>query len=103
MDRSRKANREGNEATLQHTSSLDASRVAELAEEKLVQLLTSIELLKQTPAGAAELRRRSKAFGECKRLDDEASTQFYDRLRHWLERGIPQTKRPLHPPRQNGP
>ncbi len=102
MDRSRKENRKGNEITLQHKSALDTSRVAELAEEKLAELLASIELLKQTPSGAAELQRRMKAFGECKRLDEEASTQFYDRLRHWLERVIPQTKSPLHPPRQNG-
>lgn len=102
MDRTRKSNREDDEVTLQHKSSLDAARVAELAEEKLAQLLASIESLKQTPSGAAELQRRSKAFGECRRLEEEASPQYYDRLRHWLERAIPQTKLPLHLPRQNG-
>jgi hypothetical protein len=47
------------------------------------------------------LRRRAKAFGECRRLDDETAALFYDRLRHWLERPIPPTKSPRHRPRQN--
>lgn len=103
MDRSRKANRDGNEVTLQHQSSLDAARVQEMVEEKLTQLQASIQALKQTPAGEDELQRRTKAFGECKRLDEEVTTKYYDRLRHWLDRPIPQTKLPLHPPRQNAP
>ena len=102
MDRSRKANREGNEVTLQHKSRKEALLIEELVEEKLAQLQASIEQLKQTPEGIAELQRRVKAFGECMRIEGETSCQFYDKLRRWLDREIPQTKSPLHPPRQVG-
>ena len=100
MDRSRKANREGNEVTLQHKSRAEALRIEELVEEKLAHLQASIEQLQQTPAGTAELKRRVKAFGECRRIEGETSAQYYDKLRRWLDRDIPQTKAPLHPPRQ---
>lgn len=103
MDRSRKANREGNEVTLQHQSARDAARVQELSEEKVVQLQAAIEVSKQTPKGLADLQRRTKAFGECVRSAEESASQFYDRLRHWVDRTMPQTKLPLHPPRQNAP
>lgn len=102
MDRSRKANREGNEVTLQHKSQPEALRIEELVEEKLTQLQASIELLKQTPEGAAMLQRRVKLFGDCERIEGETSSQFYEKLRRWLDRDIPQTKSPLHPPRQTG-
>jgi hypothetical protein len=102
MDRSRKANREGNEVTLQHKSRQEARGVEELCEDNLKQLLTFVQSLEQTPHGAAELQRRTKLFGECKRNEDEPSGLFYGRLRHWLDRPIPQTKMPLHPPRQTG-
>jgi len=100
MDRTRKATREGNEITLQHMSPKEAFLIEELVEDNLTQLLVSVEHLKETPEGAAELQRRVKAFGECQRTEDETSRQFYDKLRRWLEREIPQTKSPLHPPRQ---
>lgn len=100
MDRSRKATREGNEVTLQHVSPKEALLIQELVEDKLAQLQASIEQLKQTPAGTAELQRRIKAFGDCQRTKDETSGQFYDKLRRWLERDVPLTKSPLHPPRQ---
>jgi hypothetical protein len=100
MDRSRKANREVNEATLQHKSQREAALVEEMVEEKLAQLQASLEQLKQTPEGAADLQRRTKAFGECQQIEGETSGQFYAKLRHWLDRDIPQTKAPLHPPRQ---
>jgi uncharacterized protein (UPF0261 family) len=100
MDRSRKATREGNEVTLQHMSPKEALLVEELVAEELAQLQASIEKLKLTPKGTAELERRVKAFGECQRTEDETSGQFYDKLRRWLERDIPVTKSPLHPPRQ---
>lgn len=102
MDRSRKANREGNEVTLQHMSRPEALLIEGAAEEKLSQLQASIEQLKQTPAGAAMFQQRVKTFGECKRIEGETSGQFYDKLRRWLDRDIPQTKSPLHPPRQTG-
>ena len=101
MDRSRKANREGNEVTLQHKSRKEALLIEQLVEEKLAQLLASIEQLKQTPEGTAELERRVKVFGECQRIEDETPGQFYDKLRRWLERNTA-TKSPLHPPRQVG-
>jgi hypothetical protein len=100
MDRSRKATREGNEITLQHASPKEALLIEELVEGKLAQLEASIEQSKQTPEGTAELQHRIKAFGECQRIAGETSSQFYDKLRRWLERDIPQTKLPLHPPRQ---
>ena len=100
MDRSRKATREGNEVTLQHKSQREAFLVEELAKENLAQLRASIEQLKQTQEGTAELERRVKAFGECERVEGETFGQFYERLRRWLEKEIPQTKSPLHPPRQ---
>jgi hypothetical protein len=102
MDRSRKANRERNEVTLQHKSRKEALRVERLVEEKLAELQASMEQLRQTPEGMAELKRRTKVFGECERIEDETPGQFYDKLRRWLEREIPQTKSPLHPPRQVG-
>jgi len=102
MDRSRKANRERNEVTLQHKSRKEALRIERLVEEQLAELQASMEQLRQTPEGMAELKRRTKVFGECKRIEDETPGQFYDKLRRWLEREIPQTKSPLHPPRQVG-
>jgi hypothetical protein len=100
MDRTRKATREGNEITLQHMSANDAFLIEELVENNLTQLLASVERLKETPEGTVELQRRAKAFGECHRTEDETSRQFYDKLRRWLDQDIPQTKSPLHPPRQ---
>ncbi len=100
MDRTRKATREGNEITLQHRSPKEALLIEELVEEKLAQLQASIEQLKQTPEGTAELQLRIKSFGECQMVEGETSSQFYDKLHRWLERDIPLTKSPLHPPRQ---
>lgn len=102
MDRSRKATRQTNEVTLQHKSPQDALLSEELAEESLAQLQASIDQLRQTPEGITMLQKRAKAFGECNRIDDETSGQFYARLRNWIEREIPSTKLPLHPPRQTG-
>lgn len=102
MDRTRKATREGDEVALHHRTKNDALRIAEVVAEKLVELQAAIEQLRRTPAGAAELARRIKTFGECRRSDEETTTQFYDKLRRWLDLSIPQTKSPLHPPRQTG-
>ena len=99
MDRSRNANREGSEVTLQHKSRQEAMGVEELCEDKLTQLLVFVRSLGQTPAGTAEIQRRIKLFGECRRIEDEPSGLFYGRLRHWLDRHIPQTKMPQHRPR----
>ena len=102
MDRSRKANREGSEVTLQHKSRQEAMGVEELCEDKLTQLLMFVQSLEQTPPGVAELQRRTKLFGECQRNEGEPLGLFYGRLRHWLDRPMPQTKSPLHRPRQTG-
>lgn len=102
MDRTRKANREDDEKTLQYRTQNEAQHEAELIEEKLAQLQATVAQLELTPEGMAELERRIKLFGECTRLADESSAQFCDRLRVWLERDLPQTKSPLHPPRQTG-
>lgn len=103
MDRSRKANRERNEVTLQHRSRKEALLIEEITADKLVQLQESIEQLKQTSEGNAELQRRAKAFGDCTRIEGETTGQFFEKLRRWLEREIPNTKSPLHPPRQVDP
>jgi hypothetical protein len=102
MDQSRKANREGNEITLQYRTRQETLLDEEFSEDKLTQLLEFISQFDQTPAGAADLQRRRKLFPECKRIDGETSGQFYARLRHWLDRDIPQTKSPLHAARQTG-
>ena len=102
MDKSRKANRGDNEITLQYKSQQEILLEAELYQDKLTQLLAAISQLDQTSLGAAELQQRRKLFGECKRIEGESSGQFYARLHHWLDREIPQTKSPLHAPRQTG-
>ena len=102
MDKSRKANREDNEITLQYKTRRETLLEDELGEDELTQLLVCIGQLDQTPTGAADLQRRRKLFGECKRIEGETSGQFYARLHHWLDREIPQTKSPLHAPRQTG-
>ena len=94
MDPSRKANREDHEITLQYKSRQEALGVEELIEDKLTQLLAFISRLEHTPPGAAELERRIKLFGECRRNEDETAGQFCARLRHWLDRDLPTTKSP---------
>jgi hypothetical protein len=101
MDISRRANREDDEITLQYQSPQETLLVEQLNEEKVTQLLESINGLEQTPAGAVKLRRRIKLFGECKQTEDETAGEFYARLRDWLGRVIPQAKSPLHAPRQS--
>ena len=100
MDRTRKANRDDHEITLQYKTKNEALDEAELIEEKLAQLQVKVAQLEQSPEGIAELQRRTTLYGDCKRLADETSAQFCDKLRIWLERDLPQTKSPLHPPRQ---
>jgi len=102
MDASRKASREGREITLQYKSRQETQLVEELNEDKLTQLLAFIDRLEKTPPGAAELERRVKLFGECKRIEGETSGQYYARLRHWLDKDPPRTKSPRHASRQNG-
>jgi hypothetical protein len=102
VDKTRKANRGDNEITLQYKSRRETLLDEELSEDKLTQLLAYISQLDQTPTGAAELQRRRELFGECKRIEGDTSGQFYARLHHWLDREIPQTKSPLHAPRQSG-
>lgn len=100
MDITRKANREAQEATLQYRSRQETLLNDELTEDKLGQLLAFIGKLERTPEGAAELQRRVKSFGACQRSKEETSGEFYAKLRHWLDRSMPRSKSPLHPPRQ---
>jgi hypothetical protein len=95
-----KESREGREKTFQYKSRHEALLDEELTEDKLAQLLAFFGELEHTPEGNAELQRRVKLFGECKRSDGETSTDFYAKLHHCMHRDIPQTKSPLHPPRQ---
>ena len=71
MDRSRKENRESHEKTFQYKSPQEHSLDEELIEDKLAQLLASIDQLERTPAGAAGIQRRVKILGECKRSEGE--------------------------------
>ena len=58
MDKSRKANRDDNEITLQYKSRQETLLEEELGEDKLKELLEFISQIDQTPTGAAELQRR---------------------------------------------
>jgi hypothetical protein len=100
MDRSRKENREGHEKTFQYMSRQETLLDEELIEDKLTQLLAFVGELEKTPERTAQLQRRVKLFGKCNRGEGESSAEFYAKLYHWLHRDIPQTKSPLHPPRQ---
>jgi len=100
MDRTRKANREAHEATFQYKSPREALLDEALNEDKLAQLQAFIAAMEQTSAGAVELQRRAKLFGICDRKDIATSAEYYHNLHHWLHRDIPQTKLPLHAPRQ---
>jgi hypothetical protein len=100
MDRSRKATRERTEATLALLTPHEQVLLEERATEDLSRLLAGLDALGQTPAGATEIERRTRAFGSCQRLPEETAVVFHGRLRQWSEREIPPTKMPLHPPRQ---
>lgn len=100
LDSSRKANREGHEVTRQYQCRQELLGIEELNEEKLQNLLAFISHLEQTPPGAIEVKRRTKIFGKCQRVEGETSGQFHGRLRYWLDRDLPGTKLPRHAPRQ---
>jgi len=102
MDTGRKANREANETTLQYKTRHDALLVEELNDDKLRRLLEFVSRLEKTPPGAAELQRRNKLFGECKRIEGETSGEFFARLRHWLDKSITPKKPRRHASRQAG-
>ena len=99
MDVRRKANREDHEITLQYKTRREAMLVDELNEDRLTQLLAFIDRLQQTPPGSAELRHRTKVFGECKRVAGETTIGYYGKLRHWLDRDLPQAKSRRRRPR----
>ena len=99
MDITRKAHREAQEVALQYKSRQEALLDEELAEDKLTQLLAFLDQLKRTSDGTAEIDRRVKLFGECKRGEGETSAEFYAKLRHWLDRNTSRNKSPLHAPR----
>ena len=79
MDKSRKANREDNEITLQYKTRQETLLEEELGEDTLTQLLEFISQTEQTPAGAAELRRR-RTLRACNRSEGETAGQFHVRL-----------------------
>ena len=93
------ANRKAREIALQYKVRQESLLGEERIEENLIQLLRFIGNLEHTPPGSAELQRRIKLFGKCKRNEGDTSSQFYGKLRHWLDRDIPQTKSPRHPER----
>ena len=100
MQIDRKTNRDDHEIILQYPARQETLFVDEVIEQKLTQLQAFIWRLEQTPLGTAELLRRIKLFGECRRSEGENSGQFYARLRYWLDKDMPQTKSPLSVPRR---
>ena len=97
-----KMHRQALDATLRFRIRRETLTVEDLVEEKLSHLQIFIGQLARTPHGLAEIERRTKHFGDCERIEGETSGQFYGKLRHWLDRDMPQTKSPLHAPRQTG-
>ena len=97
MDGSRSESRESHETILQYRSRQEALLDEELIEDKLTQRLEFIGELEQTRTGTAQLQRRAKLFGECKRGDSETSAELYDKLHDWLERKLPQTELHINP------
>ena len=59
-----------------------------LVDERLAQLQIFIKQLANTPTGLADLRRREERFGNCQQSEGETASQFYGRLRRWLDRDI---------------
>ena len=102
MHRNNRLRRKALNATLQFRSWQATLAAEDLIEEKLVHLQVFIGHLAHTPHGLAEVERRPKCFGDCKRINGETSGQFYGRLRHWLDRDMPQTESPLYALRQTG-
>jgi hypothetical protein len=86
MNPSRRMQREALEITLQYRSRQETLAIEDLIEEKLTNLQMFISHLTRTPHGWAEIERRTKRFGDCKRVEGESSGQFYGKLRHWLDR-----------------
>jgi hypothetical protein len=80
--------REALEATLQFRSRQETLAVDDLIEEKLTHLQMFIGHLTRTPHGWADIERRIKRYGDCKRIEGESSGQFYGKLRHWLDRTV---------------
>ena len=59
-----------------------------LVDERLTQLQTFIKQLANTPTGLADLKIRGERFGNCQQSEGETASQFYGRLRRWLDRDI---------------
>ena len=60
----------------------------ELVDEKLSQLQTFIQHLAETPYGRDEIEGRRERFGDCQQVEGETPSQFYCKLRHWLDRNM---------------
>lgn len=91
MHTNRKLRTEAPQATLQLKSWQETLSEKDLIEEKLVHLQVFIDHLAHTDQGLAEIERRTRCFGQCKRIDGETSGKFYARLRHWLDRDMPRS------------
>lgn len=96
MHQNRRMRCEALEAMLQYRNRQKTLAVDDLIEERLNHLQVFIGHLTSTPHGLAEIERRTKCFGACKRIVGETSGEFYGKLRHWLDRDLPQTRSPLH-------
>ena len=100
MDTRRKAKRGIHQITPQHGSQQEPQLVEELNDNRLTKLLAFVSSLERTPLGVAELQRRRRLFGDCTQCEGETSDQFYARLRHWLDRGMPDSEVQLYRSRQ---
>jgi len=94
MNPTRVVKREDLERTRLYTRRQETLLVEEMIDEKLTQLQVFIGQLSRTPHGLAELERRTKCFGKCKRIAGETSGQFYAKLRLWLDRDLHEQKPP---------
>ena len=90
MDLRRKNMPEKNAPATPTRSQPETRHSDDVNDEKLTKLLAFLSSLQRTPPGAAEVERRTQLFGECRRSENETSAQYYARLRHWLDRDLPQ-------------
>lgn len=88
MNPTRKTKVEDLEAAQQVRARLSNLAPDEQIREKLSNLSGFVQQLAQTDAGKADLDRRTRMFGPCKRAAGESNRDYYGRLRRWLDRDL---------------
>jgi hypothetical protein len=86
MNPNRKSKEEDLEAALQSRVRQGNMPPNEQIKEKLAHLQTFVRQLARTNEGQADLQRRFQLFGDCAPVPGESESQFYGRLRCWLDR-----------------